>query len=179
MTNTFVEVRDLRSLEPGLLRELKRHTFGEEGWMCSSVDQILRGYAAEWPDYNISYARGHALIARDENNKIMGWGLVRHPRRRLAIKDYSYNFALHKMVWNGRYIYAGRRSDFMVYVRESHRRRGLARLCLLVAYNNFGRVDVYPHDTASDRFYERNSKFVTAYNTSRFGTAQFDSREIF
>ena len=141
--------------------------------MYHLVDQVLGiGRSERWmPEgYELSYSKAHVLLAWSEDGTLMGWALVRHPQRRLAIK----------IPWNPwRKAYGGRRSDFNVYVKSKFRQRGVAKDLLLVAYNNFGRLDAYPHDKQSCSFYSKMKKFVTANVTNGWRTPEFHAREIF
>lgn len=190
LTRVLVEVMDLREVPPDLMRKIRRASFGEDGWMTSCIDQILQGYATryDWVEgygvvserVDISYHRAHALVARDEGGKFLGWAMVRHPKRVIKVRDRVWegaSFGARGSVKKMRY--GGRRPDFMVYVNRSHRKKRVARQLLLVAYNNFGKLDAYPHDEPSSKFYARNKRFAIPVNTRRFSTAQFRAREIF
>ncbi len=190
MTRVLVEVMDLKEVPKSVLRQLRKASFGDGGWMCSLIDQLQEGYVtlAEWVSegrfeghvkswkQELNYSRAHALIARDEDGQFLGWALVRHPRKIVKAKVSEWEKEHYGV---GQYEYGGRRSDFMVYVKRQHRKKRVARTLLLIAYNNFGRVDVYPHDLKSERFYERNARFVTAHDTRRFTNAKYKTREVY
>lgn len=164
----YVEVHDLKHLDPRFLkRELFPYSFREVGWMVSNIQQILRGYDETRPDYKLSYNKAHILVARDDDGDVLGWACVRHPSRRVRVQ-----------ICRGDFAYAGRRSDFVVYVKNKYRRQGVARNLLLSAYNNWGRLTVFPHDSKSISFYNANRRFVTARNTNHFGSADFAAFEV-
>ncbi len=188
MTEIVVEVRNLKYLDKDTLKILKRLSFGSRGWMVECIDQILKGYTVTGfydpatdevatEKIPVVYSKGHALIARNEEGKIIGWALVRHPSKRIKIKYRDWDMDERSFVT--KYAYGGRRSDFMVYVKGLYRKQRVARTLLLVAYNNFGRMDAYPHDKKSRGFYERNKRLVTPYDTNKFSNAHFKSREVF
>ncbi len=186
MTRVLVEVMDLRDVDKKLMRQLRRASFGDGGWMVPMMEQILLGYAVqgEWvydgedgrvvtKRVPLNYCRAHALIARDEDGKFLGWAMVRHPLKEVRAQVADWEKRSHK------YEYGGRRPDFMVYINKRGRRKRVARSLLLIAFNNWGRVDTYPHDDASDRFYEKNAQFVQAHDTGDFTNAKFKTREVF
>lgn len=74
----------------------------------------------------------------------------------------------------------GARPDFMVFVKEGHRKKGLARKLLIGAYAVYGKVDVYPHDDLSRSFFGRNKRFCVLHDTSHthFNRAKYASREV-
>lgn len=186
---TLVEVKDLKKLDKPLLEELKRYTFKYDGWMLPCMNQILRGYAktAVWNSVTgdvayekkpLAYSEASAVIARDESGEILGWAFVRHPQKRTSERILEWNHSTFKWEWNGKFRYAGRRSDFMVFVRNKHRKKGVARALLIVAYYNFGKLDAYPHDRASEKFYDKNKKFVVANHTDELGHYDYKLREV-
>ena len=138
--------------------------------MQPCAEQILRGYDESRPDYKLSYNKATALIARDENNIIVGWAMVRHPSRRVVVPLGG---------WRGiKAVYAGRRSDIVMFVSPEFRRQGVARQLLVVGYNNFGRMVCFPHDRKSSEFYRRNKRFVTARDTNYFNSAEYLAFEV-
>lgn len=164
-----VEVHDLKQLDPKFIRqELYTRSFHDEGWMQPCVQQILRGYSLERPWYKLSYNRAHILIARGDEDQVLGWGLVRHPSRRTYCSSNG---------WSARCAYGGRRDDFMCYVSQKYRKQGVARNLLLVAYNNWGRLATFPHDDKSTEFYRKHRNFVVSYPTENFSSAKYAAFE--
>lgn len=165
-----------------LKRLIDKYSYGDEGWLKGTLYSTLKGvwpaYMSEGgkPERPLSYSKAHALIARDDGGKILGWAFVRHPQKRTKIPKKVFCGEQQKFL--DKFAYAGRRSDFMVYVSPKSRKQRVAQSLLLVAYNNFGRVDVYPHDLHSRKFFNKMSKYVTAYTSHNLKTADFEAREI-
>ncbi len=182
-----MEVRNLKDIQPELLKQLKKLSFGRSGWMLDAINQILKGkvkpsVSVRLPHLkgeSLSYNRGHAVIARSSTGDIMGWALVRHPSRRTKVPLMEYDFTKKVIIPSGKFAYAGRRSDFMVYVDSEYRRHRVARTLLLVAFNNFGRLTCFPHDIPSSEFYHRNRQFVVRQDARRLALRNLHAHEIF
>lgn len=161
---------DIKRVDPVLLRKLRNCSFGETGWMMGCVKQIRKGYwwdvGLGFEDVPVKYNRGRALVIF-EGTRVIAWALVRIPAERFYVRGKTGSAV------------GGIRPDFMVHVNERYRRRGLARKLLVAAYNAYGRLDVYPHDTQSKHFFRRNARFCVHQDTRHgWSSARYLSREI-
>ncbi len=152
MDDVLIEVVDLKKIDSKLANQLKRASFRNTGWMQPCVTQIRKGVAPGGK--KLHYPEAHAIVARNPQGDLLGWAMVRHGPHR--------------------------RDDYMTWISPRHRRKGVARKLLVVAFHNFGKVQTYPHDVKSRAFYEKNKRFVSKTNDSwRMSLYQFYARDIY
>lgn len=167
----IIETHDLRHLDADLLRLLTRRFAFSDGWMRPVVRTLLKGTHEGRP---LLYSRGYAHVAyEDDNPTPLGWAITRVPERVVKRKLRTL-ITREGCTYNN--ISAGRRPDFMVFVDKKHRKKKIARKLLLVAYNNHGKMDVYPHDERSDSFFSGAGKMVVQHNP--WYMKEFELREI-
>lgn len=169
----IVETIDIRHVDEALLPKLLKLTFGQDGWMAHVVKDLRRAYRLSWRNGSmtrqpLNYGQGKVFVAK-EGDKILGWALVRTPKKVKKQRTYGIN---------GRWVSAGRRPDFMIYVRASQRGKKVAKALLFTAYNSCGKLDVYPHDMPSKNFYNKYPKMVNKIDAKNLYSTEYQLREI-
>ncbi len=148
-----LEIMDVRHLHGGLRQTCRSHTY-QDGWMRLMLDNYRRGwtYDTDWEQVPLKYPTGHAIIARIDQ-EFAGWAIIRHQPEG--------------------------HSDFSVWTKAKFRGQRVATNLLLMAHDNFGVLDTYPHDFKSTKFYGKHEDLVVPFYTNSWNSEQFAERDVF